>query len=95
MNTEKLSSTFYLNNNVLEISKQLLGKVLVTNLNNVITSGIIVETEAYAGINDKASHAYNNKKTKRTEAMYMQGGVCYVYLCYGMYHLLNVVTNTN
>ena len=93
--SNKLNLSFYLNQNSLEISKQLLGKILVTNFNNTITSGIIVETEAYVGLDDRASHVYNNKRTKRTEAMYMQGGVCYVYLCYGMYHLLNVVTNKN
>ena len=91
--SNKLNLPFYLNQNTLEISKQLLGKILVTNFNNTITSGIIVETEAYAGADDRASHAYNNKKTKRTEAMFMQGGICYVYLCYGMYYLLNVVTS--
>ena len=91
--SKKLNLSFYLNQNVLEISKQLLGKILVTNFNNTLTSGIIVETEAYAGVDDKASHAYNNKRTQRTEAMFMQGGICYVYLCYGKYHLLNIVTN--
>jgi len=91
--SKKLNLSFYLKQNVLEISKQLLGKILVTNFNNTLTSGIIVETEAYAGVDDKASHAYNNKRTHRTEAMFMQGGICYVYLCYGMYHLLNIVTN--
>ena len=53
---------------------------------------MIVETEAYAGINDKASHAYNNKKTNRTKIMYKKGGICYVYLCYGMHYLINIVT---
>ena len=53
---------------------------------------MIVETEAYVGINDKASHAYNNKKTNRTEVMYEKGGVCYVYLCYGIHYLINIVT---
>ena len=62
----KLSINFYQRNDVLLISRELLGKVLCTNFHNKLTSGIIVETEAYAGINDRASHAYNNKKTKRT-----------------------------
>ena len=77
----KLPADFYERGDVLVISRELLGKVLCTQFDGNLTSGIIVETEAYAGINDRASHAYNNKKTKRTEAMYMQGGVCYVYLC--------------
>ena len=89
----KLQTSFYQNKNVVKISKKLLGKVLVTNINNKLTSGIITETEAYAGIKDKASHAYNNRKTKRTLPMYMQGGICYIYLCYGIHYLFNIVTN--
>lgn len=58
-----------------------------------MTGGYIIETEAYKGPEDKASHAYNNRRTKRTEVMFQKGGICYVYLCYGMHHLLNVVTN--
>jgi len=82
-----------LNKNVIDVSKQLLGKVLATQIDNTITSGIIVEVEAYKGIEDKASHAYNNKRTPRTKIMYQNGGVSYVYLCYGMYYLFNVITN--
>ena len=93
MKSQKLNQSFYLNKDVINIAKKLLGKNLVTNINNTITSGIIVETEAYAGIDDKASHAYNNKRTQRTETMYQKGGIAYVYLCYGMYHLFNVITN--
>ena len=62
----KLEKSFYCNTDVVDISKKLIGKVLVTNLSNHLTSGIIVETEAYAGIFDKASHAFNNKRTKRS-----------------------------
>ena len=82
-----------MNKNVIDVSKQLLGKVLATQIDNTITSGIIVEVEAYKGIEDKASHAYNNKRTPRTKIMYQNGGVSYVYLCYGMYYLFNVITN--
>ena len=57
------------------------------------TSGMITETEAYAGIVDKASHAYGGLRTSRTEIMYMRGGVAYVYFCYGMHSLFNIVTN--
>ena len=95
MKSQKLNQSFYLNKDVINVAKKLLGKILVTNINNTITSGIIVETEAYAGIDDKASHAYNNKRTQRTETMYEKGGVSYIYLCYGMYYLFNVVTNIN
>jgi len=76
-----------------QIAKDLLGKVLVTDFEEGRTSGIIVETEAYAGVGDKASHAYGGRRTTRTETMYSRGGVAYVYLCYGIHHLFNVVTN--
>ncbi len=89
----KLEKAFYLRNDVVEIAKDLLGKYLFTNNNGIITAGIITETEAYEGITDKASHAYNNRRTQRTETMYQCGGIAYVYLCYGMYSLFNVVTN--
>ena len=89
----KLSKDFYLQPNVLGIGKDLLGKILVTKINNKITSGIICETEAYNGIIDRASHAFGNRRTPRTETMYADGGIAYIYLCYGIHHLFNVVTN--
>jgi DNA-3-methyladenine glycosylase len=90
---EKLPFSFYQRKNVLRIAKELLGKVLVTNWKGIITSGRIVECEAYAGIIDKASHASGGRKTARNEIMYGEGGYAYVYLCYGIHHLFNVVTN--
>ena len=89
----KLNVEFYQQEDVLLISRALLGKVLCTNFHNKMTSGIIVETEAYGGITDKASHAYGGRRTKRTETMYAKGGSAYVYLCYGIHHLFNIVTN--
>lgn len=89
---EKLTSHFYQNPNVVFLAKSLLGKVLCTRIKGQYTSGIITETEAYSGNNDKASHAYNGKRTKRNESMYLEGGHAYVYLCYGIHHLFNVVT---
>jgi DNA-3-methyladenine glycosylase len=89
----KLKPGFYLRENVLEITHELIGKFLVTNINGTITSGMIIEAEAYNGIVDKASHAYKDRRTKRTEVMYAEGGVAYVYLCYGIHHLFNIVTN--
>lgn len=89
----KLGIDFYQREDVLAISRQLLGKVLCTNFNGSLTTGIIVETEAYAGVSDRASHAYGGRRTNRTEVMYSQPGTAYVYLCYGMHHLFNVVTN--
>ena len=89
----KLDLSFYTRTDVVEISKDLLGKTLCTNIDGKRTSAIITETEAYAGIADKASHAYNGCRTQRTEIMFRQGGCAYIYLCYGMYSLFNVVTN--
>ena len=88
-----LPESFYTRKDVVKIARELLGKVLVTEFNGIRTSGIIVETEAYAGITDKASHAHGGRRTNRTEIMYMHGGAAYVYLCYGIHHLFNVVTN--
>jgi DNA-3-methyladenine glycosylase len=89
----KLKRNFYTREDVVRIAQELLGKVLFTKMNGKITAGIITETEAYSGITDRASHAHNNRRTARTEAMYAVGGTAYVYLCYGMHHLFNVVTN--
>ena len=88
-----LKASYYLNPDVVFLAKDLIGKTLCTRINNVLTCGIITETEAYAGVNDKASHAYNGRRTNRTETMYSKGGVSYVYLCYGIHKLFNVVTN--
>ena len=79
---------------MLNISKKLLGKILSTNINNEVSKGIIVEVEAYLGKNDKASHAYNNKRTHRTEPMFNRGGTSYVYLCYGVHNLFNNVVGS-
>lgn len=89
----KLNDEFYSRKSVTKIAKELLGKILCTNINNQLTAARITETEAYNGITDKASHAWNARRTKRTEIMYAHGGVAYVYLCYGIHHLFNVVTN--
>ena len=89
----KLSTAYYLNEDVVSLAKDLLGKVLFTNINGQVSAGVIVETEAYFGIKDKASHAYGGRRTNRTETMYAQGGIAYVYLCYGMHYLFNVVSS--
>jgi DNA-3-methyladenine glycosylase len=90
----KLGIEFYQRKNVVQIAKELLGKILVTNWKGITTSGRIVECEAYAGIIDKASHAAGGRRTARNEIMYGKGGYAYVYLCYGIHHLFNVVTNS-
>jgi DNA-3-methyladenine glycosylase len=88
---KKLPLSFYLRNDVVAIAKELLGKVLVTAVNGNVTSGRIVETEAYAGELDKASHA-SKGRTERTKVMFGQGGRAYVYLCYGIHQMFNIVT---
>jgi DNA-3-methyladenine glycosylase len=90
----KLPLSFYQRKDVVKIAKELLGKILVTNWKGVTTSGRIVECEAYAGVIDKASHASGGRRTARTEIMFEEGGSAYVYLCYGIHHLFNVVTNS-
>ena len=90
----KLNSSFYGRDDVVQISRELLGKVLCMNLPGGTTRAIITETEAYAGVSDKASHAYGGRRTRRTEPMFDQGGIAYVYLCYGIHHLFNVVTGS-
>ena len=90
----RLPRSFYTRTDVVRISRELLGKRLCSKIgNDEITGGIIIETEAYAGATDRASHAYGNRRTKRTEVMFHEGGVAYVYFCYGMHSLFNVVTN--
>jgi DNA-3-methyladenine glycosylase len=88
-----LPHSFYTRSDVVAIANELLGKHLLTRIGGIVTSGIICETEAYAGTTDKASHAFAGKRTQRTEIMYACGGVAYVYLCYGVHSLFNVVTN--
>ena len=88
-----LERSFYDRSDVVKIAKELLGKILVTHFNGEFTAGRIVETEAYNGAVDKASHAYGGRRTARTEVMFGRPGTAYVYLCYGIHHLFNVVTN--
>lgn len=90
---QKLKPSFYRQPDVVSVAKGLLGQHLVTIVDGKRTTGMIVETEAYAGAPDRASHAYGNRRTKRTEIMFATGGVAYVYLCYGIHYLFNVVTN--
>ena len=88
----KLDESFYLRNDVVIIAKDLLGKVLVTKIDRKVIAGIIVETEAYS-YREKGCHAYNSRMTERNSVMFKSGGHAYVYLCYGIHHLFNIVTN--
>ncbi|MES2418894.1 MAG: DNA-3-methyladenine glycosylase [Bacteroidota bacterium] len=87
----KLPYSFYQQDDVVSIATQLLGKQLFTLVDGKLTGGTIVETEAYNGITDKASHAYGSRFTPRTATIYEDGGIAYVYLCYGMHYLFNIV----
>ncbi|MDX2047007.1 MAG: DNA-3-methyladenine glycosylase [Chitinophagaceae bacterium] len=90
---QKLGLEFYNRSNVVQIAKELPGKVLVTNFDGRLTSGRIVEVEAYNGVVDMASHARRGTRTARNEMMYARAGTAYVYICYGIHHLFNIVTN--
>lgn len=92
---DKLSGSFYGRSDVVEIAQELVGKFMCTKWDGLpLTCGMITETEAYCGRGDKACHANGGTRTARTETMYSCGGVAYIYLCYGIHHLFNVVTNT-
>lgn len=89
---QRLSPDFYLRTDVVQVARDLLGKVLVTRFDNRLTTGRITEVEAYRAPDDRASHAWGNRRTKRTEIMFREGGQAYIYLCYGIHHMFNVVT---
>jgi len=90
---KKLGLSFYDRKDVVLIARELLGKILNTQFDDVHCSGRIVETEAYRGVRDRASHAFGGKRTTRSEDLYGEPGTVYVYICYGMHHLFNVITN--
>lgn len=89
----RLQKSYFLGHDVLAIARDLLGKYLFTMKDGQLAGGIISEVEAYKGKDDRASHAYGGRRTRRNEMMYHEGGVVYMYLCYGMHHMLNIVTN--
>ncbi|MFX1568902.1 MAG: DNA-3-methyladenine glycosylase [Promethearchaeota archaeon] len=88
---KRLEREFFLKDTI-SVAKQLLGKYLVRKSSTGNMIGMITEVEAYLGPNDKASHSYHYKKTDRTKIMYMKPGIFYIYLIYGLYHCLNVIT---
>ena len=92
-NQKKLDQSFYNRKDVVQIARDLLGKILVTQWDAVRCSGRIVETEAYAGMEDRACHAFGGRRTVRSEDLYGAPGTVYIYICYGMHHLFNVITN--
>jgi DNA-3-methyladenine glycosylase len=90
---KRLGQSFYDRKDVVQIARDLLGKILVTQWDGIRCSGRIVETEAYAGVEDRASHAFGGRRTARSENLYGPPGTVYIYICYGMHHLFNVITN--
>jgi DNA-3-methyladenine glycosylase len=88
----RLNRSFYLQD-AQRLAQALLGKVLVRERDGIVEKWRIVETEAYGGATDKAAHSYGNRRTPRTETMFLAGGHLYVYLIYGMYYMLNIVAN--
>ena len=90
---KKLARSYYLHDNVVEVARDILGKYLCCNIKGIYCSGVITEAEAYNGVYDKACHAFGGRRTARTETMYSKGGTAYIYLCYGIHSLFNVVTN--
>ncbi|MBK7936404.1 MAG: DNA-3-methyladenine glycosylase [Lewinellaceae bacterium] len=89
---QRLPPDFFTRADVVQIARDLLGRVLVTEFDGLRTAGRITETEAYRAPDDRACHAWNNRRTARTEVMFREGGRAYIYLCYGIHHLFNVVT---
>lgn len=87
-----IDKEFY-NRSAIDVANDLLGKVLVREVDGKVLKGKIVETESYVGAIDKACHAYNGRRTKRTEILYSDCGVAYIYFIYGLYHCFNIVTN--
>lgn len=87
-----LPLSFYTRDDVVLISKELIGKYVFTDIEGLLCGGIIVETEAYMGPEDTGSHAFNGRRTGRNEIMYAEGGVTYMYICYGIHDMLNIVT---
>ncbi len=87
-----IPKSYFVSADVIDVSRSLIGKVICTDFDNCLTNGVIVETEAYRAPEDKASHAFGNKRTTRTAPMFLEGGRSYVYLCYGIHHLFNIVT---
>lgn len=90
---KKLARQFYMGKDVVDLARQLIGKIIVSRINGCTTKARIVESEAYIGLTDRASHSFNGRRTARNDHMYAEAGTAYVYICYGMHHLFNVVTN--
>ncbi|RYY72194.1 MAG: DNA-3-methyladenine glycosylase [Chitinophagaceae bacterium] len=90
---KRLPASFYKRKDVVAIARELIGKIVVTHIEGIRTSGRIVETEAYVAFVDRASHAFNGRRTAKNEHMYGAAATSYIYICYGIHQMLNIVTN--
>ena len=91
----KLTTDFYQREDTLQIARDLLGKSVFSSIDGELCGGIIIETEAYMGPDDRGSHTFNNLRTPRNEMMFSAGGVVYMYICYGIHNMLNIVTGSS
>ncbi len=89
--SRKIAFNFYQSTDVVGLARKMIGLRIISNINGQLVSGIISETEAYCGLSDRACHAYLNKHTQRTHIFYQPGGLAYVYLCYGIHNLFNII----
>ncbi len=89
---KKINDVKFFRKDSIGLAKSLIGKWIETNINGKKVMAQIKETEAYLGITDSACHSYKGKRTKRTETMFMNGGTIYIYLCYGLHCLFNIVS---
>ncbi len=87
-----INNTEFFKDNTVSLAQKLIGKWIITNINGKQVKAQIAETEAYLGVNDSACHTYKGKRTSRTEPMWQVGGTIYIYLCYGLHYLLNIVS---
>lgn len=88
----RLAPADYADSDTARSARFFLGKVLCVRTEDGYAEGMITETEAYGGVEDAASHAYQGRRTARTEVMYAPGGAAYVYLCYGLHSMFNIIT---
>lgn len=89
---KRITDRNFFKTDTVSLAKNLIGKWIITDINGVKKSAQISETEAYLGINDSACHTYRGRRTSRTEPMWQEGGTIYIYLCYGMHYLFNIVS---
>lgn len=90
--SDALEQKYYQSDDVVGIARDLIGRTIYSRADGLLTAGIIVETEAYRGPEDRGSHAFGGLRTARNEMMYAGGGSIYMYICYGIHDMLNIVT---